>query len=89
MGDSLSCLDNLVFEPLVIGGSFNFQLPLRGGSSCVFFFFMGIGTHLTTKVTPFKQLKQVTHSNTNQALAAMDSCFCLIKPHQHDIADCI
>ena len=37
MGDSLSCLDNLVFEPLVIGGSFNFQLPLRGGSSCVFF----------------------------------------------------
>ena len=34
-----------VFEPLVRGGLFNFQLPLRGGSSC--FFFMGIGTHLT------------------------------------------
>ena len=36
---------SLVFEPLVRGGSFNFQLPLNGGSSC--FFFMGIGTHLT------------------------------------------
>ena len=47
-----------VFEPLVRGGSFNFQLPLRGGSS---FFLMGISTHLTTKVTPFKKLKQVTH----------------------------
>ena len=47
-----------VFEPLVRGGSFNFQLPLRGGSSC---FFMGISTHLTTKVTSFKKLKQVTH----------------------------
>ena len=47
-----------VFEPLVRGGSFNFQLPLRGGSSC---FFMGISTHLTTKVAPFKKLKQVTH----------------------------
>ena len=44
-----------VFEPLVRGGSFNFQLPLRGGSSC--FFLKGIGTHLTTKVTPFKHLK--------------------------------
>ena len=30
-----------VFEPLVRGGSFNFQLPHRGGSS---FFFMGIST---------------------------------------------
>ena len=26
-----------VFEPLVRGGSFNFQLPLRGGSSCFFY----------------------------------------------------
>ena len=52
-----------VFEPLVKVGLFNFQLPLnRGGSSC-FFFPMGIGIHLTqstTKVTPFKQLNQVT-----------------------------
>ena len=48
-----------VFEPLVRGGSFNFQLPLKGGSSC--FFFMGISTHLTTKVTRCKKLKQVTH----------------------------
>ena len=28
-----------VFEPLVRGGSLNFQLPLRGGSSCFFFFY--------------------------------------------------
>ena len=27
-----------VFEPLVRGGSFNFQLSLRGGSSCFFFY---------------------------------------------------
>ena len=27
-----------VFEPLVRGGSFNFQLPLRSGSSCFFFY---------------------------------------------------
>ena len=74
-----------VFEPLLKGGSFNFQLPLRDGSSCLFF--MGFGTHLTTKVTPFEQLRQVTHSDTNQALPAMDSCFCLIKPHQQGIAD--
>ena len=26
-----------VFEPLVRGGSFNFQLPLRGGSSYFFY----------------------------------------------------
>ena len=44
-----------VFEPLVRGGSFNFQLSLRDGSSC---FFMGIGTHLTTKED--KGGKQIT-----------------------------
>jgi len=34
-----------VFEPLVRGGSFNFQLPLRGGGSfCVT---TGSDTHLT------------------------------------------
>ena len=27
-----------VVEPLVRGGSFNFQLALRGGSSCFFFY---------------------------------------------------
>ena len=89
-----------VFEPLVRGGSFNFQLPLRGGSSC-FFFLIGIGTHLTqstTKITPFKQLKQVTlkhqstvwHAHSSHitlAVGAMDSCFCLIRNHQHGIAD--
>ena len=26
-----------VFQPLVRGGSLNFQLPLRGGSSCFFY----------------------------------------------------
>ena len=48
-------------------GLFNFQLHLRGGLYW-FFFLMGIGTHLTqltAKVTPFKQLKQVKHSNTD------------------------
>ena len=50
-----------IFEPLVRGVLFNFHLPLAV-SHPVFFLFMGIGTHLTqstTKVTPFKQLKQV------------------------------
>ena len=61
-----------------------FSYPLGVGHPV---FFRGIGTHLTTKVTPFeKQVKQVTHSNTNQALAAMDNWFYFIKPHQHDIA---
>ena len=44
----------------------------------ILFFFMGIDTHLTlsaTKVTPFK------------VVAAMDSCFSLIRPHQHGTAN--
>ena len=36
-----------VFEPLVRGGLFNFQLPM-GGSSC---FLTGIATHLTQSTT--------------------------------------
>ena len=63
-----------VFEALVRGGSFNFQQPLRGGSSCYLFIFFlfgggggggGIDTYLTqstTKVTPLTQVTQVAHS---------------------------
>ena len=35
-----------VFEPLVRGVLFNFQLPLRGGSSCFFCFFLWELTHI-------------------------------------------
>ena len=45
-----------VFEPLVRGGPFNFQLPIGAGRPVCFF--MGTGIHLTlstTMVTPFEQ----------------------------------
>ena len=37
MGRSREGGGSSVFEPLVRGGSFNFQLPLKGGSSCSFY----------------------------------------------------
>ena len=72
-----------LFEPFVRGGSFNFQLPLRGGSS---YFFS-------------KQLKQVTHSNTNPRSGMRTAISSgqwkpwtavsalLNRPHQHGKAD--
>ena len=61
---------------------------------------MGIGTHITqstTKVTPFNQLEQLTHLNTNpptgtaispgqlQPWAAVSAL--IIRPHQYGIVD--
>ena len=76
-----------VFEPLVRGGSFNFQLTLRGGSSC---FFYGDWHTFDNKGNSFQKIKAsdtLIVSNTNQALAATDSCFCLVKPLRNGIAD--
>ena len=39
--------ESSVFEPLVKGGSFNFQLPIGDGSS---YFVTGIGTHLSSNL---------------------------------------
>ena len=77
------------------GVGHQFLNPWKGVGHSIFSYPSGVGhpvflwglAPLTTKVTPFKKLKQVTHLNTNQALAAMDSCFCLIKPHRRGIAD--
>ena len=53
---------SLVFEPLVRGGSLNFQLPIGVGHPV--FFLMGIGTHLTQSTTKVKPLSNNKASDT-------------------------
>ena len=92
MGRSSEGVGHQFLNPWQGVGRSIFSYPLGVGHH----FFMAMGTNLTqltTEVILSKQLKQVTHSNTNKwsgmrhsritrAVAAMDSCFCLIWPHQ-------
>ena len=72
-----------VFEPLVRSGSFIFQLPLRGGSS----FFYGDWHTFDNKGNCFQTIEASDTLKHQPDIGSHGSCFCLMKPHQHGIAD--
>ena len=84
-----------VFEPLVSGGPFNFQPPV-GVSPCFFFFSQELAYiwHNEQRSDTFKQQPTVwpvpygcaQPYHITRLVAAMGSCFCLIRSHQHGIA---